>query len=493
MGLSSLKSSASSSSSLMMRIVLILSSFALMLIGFVMIYSASTITALAAGVSPLGNLIDQLVFAVIGIVLGLGVWKVLPTSLWRDVRILWIVWGIVFLLLIATALFGTEVNGARRWLLIAGRTIQPSEFAKVAFILMAVHAMDLYSLGELDTRRLIIYGIVGILLPVALLLFSQSDLGTTAICLMGVLSVLWLGGMPLSSIVRLVLLLLAGVVLLIVFGAGYRSDRFLFVNPWADGQDGRGAGYQIAHSYYAITNGGLLGVGLGNSSEKFLYLPEAETDYIFAIICEELGMLGALAVIVLFLLVLFAGLRIALQAPDAFGSMMAGSFAIILVTQAFLNIGCVIGVLPTTGKPLPFVSSGGSSLVTSLIMIGFILSVSRDADAPSVYERRRANLTIIRNHANEPRGSRGALMQAGYGSDEPLGFADGRRSGKRPAAAGSVAYAGGRYTAMSGMAYAGGFNEEAGPMRSSRREGAFSRQRGFYPADGGSYRQRGRR
>ena len=192
-----------------------------------------------------------------------------------------------------------------------------------------------------------------------------------------------------------------GVVFVVVaiVGTGYRSDRMLFLNPWADGENGLGKGFQLIHSYYAFSEGGLFGVGLGNSREKF-YLPEAETDFIFAIVGEELGMVGALAVVVLFILFLYAGMRIAKAAANDFATMVAGSCTLMLVFQAFLNIGCVVGLLPTTGKPLPFVSSGGSSLIATFIMVGLILSVSKEAGGPSIYEKRRADLRVVR--AAEP-------------------------------------------------------------------------------------------
>ena len=137
-------------------------------------------------------------------------------------------------------------------------------------------------------------------------------------------------------------------------------------------------------------------------------MPEAETDVIFAIIGEELGLVGAFAVILLFMLLLYAGMRIARSAPDNFGAMIAGSCTIMLVFQAFLNIGCVMGVLPTTGKPLPFISSGGSSLIATLIMVGLVLSVSRAAGAPSIYDRRREDLRIVRSVPDDaPRRAQG--------------------------------------------------------------------------------------
>ena len=194
------------------------------------------------------------------------------------------------------------------------------------------------------------------------------------------------------------LIVIAG---LILFGiaatviSSYRGDRFLYLNPWNDGQNGQGRGYQIIHSYYAFSEGGIFGAGLGNSHEKYLYLPESETDFIFAIIGEELGLVGASFVIIVFLALLWAGMRIARAAADDYGAMIAGALTIMLVFQAFLNIGCTIGVFPTTGKPLPFISSGGSSLIASFMMVGIIMSVSEDVAGKSIYDRRRDNLRVV--------------------------------------------------------------------------------------------------
>lgn len=429
----------SSAASLMMpRTILLLSTFALVLLGCVMIYSASTITALSAGVSPLNNLRDQLIFAGIGIVLCLLIWKVVPYVTWRYPAAVWAVWALAVILLLATAIGGTVVNGARRWLMVGGMSIQPAEFAKIAFVLMAVRTMDLYAKGHLGLRELAVYGAVGVLLPLGFLFVTQSDFGTTAICLVGVMGVLWLGGVSLRVILNIAGLVAIAAVLVIVFGAAYRSDRFLFVDPWNDGKNGLGAGYQMVHSYFAIAEGGLFGVGLGCSKEKFLYLPEAETDYIFAIIAEELGFVGAVVVIVLFMLILYAGLQIARQAPDLFGAMLAGSFSIIIVAQAFLNIGCVVGVLPTTGKPLPFVSSGGSSLIASLMMVGFIMAVADEACKPSVFERRRNDLTVIHNRARDSR-----FSSANAARFSPLG--------KKASRQGGLAYEGGAFLAQGNM------------------------------------------
>lgn len=180
-----------------------------------------------------------------------------------------------------------------------------------------------------------------------------------------------------------------------VVASGWRSDRMVFLDPYNDGAGGYGAGYQLIRSYYAFAQGGFFGVGLGNSYEKYQYLPEAETDFIFAIIGEELGMFGCLIVISLFAALIISGIIMVARSNSRFWASVSGSFVIMIGFQAFLNIICVVGLFATTGKPLPFISAGGSSLVATLVMVGFILKGSEvEAAQPDKYERRRANFRV---------------------------------------------------------------------------------------------------
>ena len=375
------------------RLVLLVVVLGLTLLGFVMIFSASSISAITEEGNQTSYLVDQVVFAVLGVTAGFVLWKVIPYEFWATGAI-WVIWGIAVVLLLLTAAMGVAALGAQRWLVIGPISLQPSEFAKIAIVLMAAYQFSNLRARVADMRQFIVSIVVCVALPTLFLYATQSDLGTTAIIAVGILAVMWLGEVPLRVMIAVMVSLIVFALLAIVLSS-YRGDRFLFLNPWNDGDNGRGSGYQLVHSYYAIAEGRIFGVGLGNSREKYLYLPESETDFIYSIICEELGMVGALVVIAAFLVLLWAGLRIARAASTDFGAMMAGSLAVMLVFQAFLNIGCAIGVFPTTGKPLPFISSGGSSLIASFMMVGLILAVSEGSSRQAVAERRRDSLTVI--------------------------------------------------------------------------------------------------
>ncbi len=378
------------------RLLLLLSVLALMLIGLVMVYSASSVKAIDSGSDATSYLFDQVKYAAIGIAAALVLWRINYT-LWSG-KLVWAGWAVIVVLLILVAVAGRTDYGATRWLNIGPFSMQPSEFAKIIFIMMSAKFIWELRNGTSGGWLCVAKFFFIVLVPLAFLFKTQSDLGTTAICCMGIIAVLWLGEVPTKTVMGITALVVI-VAIVAVFFVDYRADRFSFIDPWNDGEGGYGSGYNIKRSYYALAEGGLFGVGLGNSHEKYLYLFASESDFIFSIIGEELGMVGALAVIGLFLLFLYAGLRIAVSAPDGFGCMLAGGCTIMIAFQAFLNIACCIGVFPTTGKPLPFISSGGSSIIATLIMVGLIMSVSRASGGPSVYDRRRADLRIVRERS----------------------------------------------------------------------------------------------
>lgn len=395
-----------------MRTLFILLVVGMLLFGCVMIYSASAPSAVAEGSHPAVYLLDQLKFALIGIVAAVAVWCI-PYRVWlgRAANAVWFL-GMALVVLTMFSGAGGDTWGAQRWLVLGPISLQSSEFMKIAIAIVAAKIMSEYHSGILEFKDAIGKAFVLVGVPMLLILETQSDLGTTMIIFAAAIVVMWLGEVP-TPIVVGVIVAAAGLAVLATVFSSYRSSRFLYLDPWNDGKGGYGAGYQIIHSYYAFSQGGLFGVGIGNSTEKYLYLPESETDFIYSVIGEELGMFGALAVLVAFIVLGYAGLRIAYAAEDDFGCMLAGSLTVMLVVQAFLNMGSAAGLLPTTGKPLPFISSGGSSLIATFIMVGLVLSVSQGSASFSlpfgggkkgdVYEQRRDNLRVI--HVDSAGGS----------------------------------------------------------------------------------------
>jgi cell division protein FtsW len=440
---------------------LLLVTLALTLIGFVMIYSASTVSALVEDSSAASYLIDQVKFAVLGLIVAAVIVRFFPYDTWPGI-VLWGYWGACVLMLLLTAVVGTSALGAQRWLVLGPISLQPSEFAKIAIVMMLAKLLSDRRSGSIDQQQFLRMCLLAVIAPTGLILFTQSDLGTTLIIGVGLIAVLFLGEVDLRGILIVVGVCVVVALFATVFSS-YRSNRWLFINPWNDGNNGNGLGYQLVHSYYAFSEGGILGSGLGNSREKYLYLPESETDFIFSIIGEELGMVGALLVVALFLAFLWAGLRIARYAADDFGTMVAGSLAAMIVAQAFLNIGCVIGILPTTGKPLPFISSGGSSLIATFMMVALIFSVSNESSTSSVYQHRRDNLRVVRADGGGERDDFGQRTSRTRAEGRPTSV--GSRSGARTNA--------GRPGAK-GIGRAGGFD---GSRPSGERSGAGSRTR----------------
>lgn len=376
------------------RIGFLLCVLALVLIGFVMVYSAGSISNINNGVDALKSLTDQVMYAVFGALVAFAIYRFVPMSVWRT-KWLWVALALLVVAILLTALLGVNNHGATRWLRLGPVTIQVSEFAKIVFALVSARIYTDFVSGEISGKRCFAGFFLLVLIPLAIIYKSQSDLGTTMICIVAILAVLWYGELPIG-IFAIILAVIFAFGLFAMFGTGYRANRWSFLNPWDDGEGGRGTGYNIIHSYYALAEGGLFGVGLGNGHEKYQYLFASDSDFVFAVIGEEFGMVGCLVVIALFLGVLYTGTLIARAARDDFSMMIAGGLTIALVFQAFLNIACAIGVFPTTGKPLPFISSGGSSILASLIMVGLILSVSRDAASSDEFDRRRSSLRVVR-------------------------------------------------------------------------------------------------
>jgi cell division protein FtsW len=331
--------------------VLLFVTFALMGIGLVMLYSSSSIMAQQRFGDSMYFVKRQILFSLIGLAV-LIVTKNLPYVVYR--RLVYVI--------------RHRVGGARRWLRLGPLSVQPAEFAKLTLIIYIS-----YSLAKKKDRvREFSVGFLPHLLISAVfigLVLMQPDLGTAVTFAALVFLLLFVAG------VRLRFLLVTGLALipllaLAIAQTSYRLERLLaFVNPWRDPSD---TSFQLLHSLFALGSGGPLGVGLGSGQQKLFYLPEPHTDFILAVIGEETGMVG----IALYGLLIYQGVKIALRAPDRYGTYLAFGLTLVIGLQAFINSAVVMGLLPTKGLPLPFISYGGSSLLTNLAAMGILMNIS---------------------------------------------------------------------------------------------------------------------
>jgi cell division protein FtsW len=279
----------------------------------------------------------------------------------------------VLLLAVLVPHVGLSVNGSSRWLGRGSWRLQPSELAKIGLVLFGADLLAARGQRMADTRMTFMPVFIAFCV-LALLIMLQPDMGTTLVLFAIALSILFVAGTPLRTLAKS-MLACAGCALLAGMAAPYRRDRLLsFLHPFSDAGN---TGYQVVQSYIGLGSGGLFGRGLGNSAAKWGFLPNSYTDFIFAIIGEETGLLGTLVVVVLFAGLAVLGIRAAVRAPDRFGTLLAAGITAWIVTQAVLNMGAVIGVLPVTGVPLPFVSFGGSSLVIAMGGAGILANVAR--------------------------------------------------------------------------------------------------------------------
>jgi len=346
----------------------------LLAIGVIMVYSASSVLAFHEFGDSFYYFKRQLIFAALGVVAMLTVMNVDYPILKKYAKhIILICFALLVIVLIPG--IGVVRGGARSWLGIGSFGIQPSEFMKLGMIIFLAHYLS-------DNQGKITNFFRGLLPPLAIvglafgLIMLQPDLGTGAVLVGASLMIIFTAGARIRHLMLLALIGLAGFVGLIL-AAPYRLQRITaYLDPW---QDPLGAGYQAIQSLYAIGPGGLVGLGLGMSRQKYNYLPEPQNDFIFSIIAEELGFIGGTFVIFLFLLLVWRGMRTAVTAPDTFGSLLAVGIVGMFAVQVIINIGVVIGLLPVTGITLPLISAGGSSLTLMLTAVGILLNISRYA------------------------------------------------------------------------------------------------------------------
>jgi len=346
---------------------------ALVLIGVLMVFSASAVMASARYGSSYYFLLRQVLWAALGLALAVVVMNV-DYRRWRSPLLVFSALAFQFVLLVAL-LFFDRTHHAHRWLRFGSVGFQPSEFSKLVLVVFLAYFLALRKAEVNDWRHT--------LLPVALvcgvsvgLVMKQPDFGTALAIALVVAAMLFAAGLQLRYFVAGFLAAIP-LLYLLVFRVPYRYERVqAFLNPYADPL---GRGFQIVQSYISVGTGGVFGVGLMDGRQKLFYLPEPHTDFIFAVVGEELGFLGAVGILALFGLIVWRGLRAAVGAPDAFGRFLAVGLTVTIVGQALVNISVVLGLLPTKGIPLPFLSYGGSSLVVSLLALGILLNVSQHA------------------------------------------------------------------------------------------------------------------
>ena len=347
------------------------------LIGLVMVLSASSVTALHQQGTSYYYFERQLMWLGIGSV---GFVIALRTNLNRLRMLSWplliATLGLLFVVLLPG--IGSNVNGSSRWIGVGMFSIQPSEFAKLAMLIFGADLLARRSAWIHDTR-VTLRPVMVAFCALALLIMLQPNLGTTIVLAAITFSILFVSGVPLRPLLGWGVAG-TGAACVAAMGQSYRRARILaFLHPWNDPLN---TGYQTIQSQVSVASGGWFGVGLGASRAKWGFLPYAHTDFIFAIVCEELGLLGGLLLVGLFVVLGFLGVRAGLQCADPFGRLLAIGITTWLCVQAFVNIGAVIGVLPITGVPLPFISFGGSSLMATMAASGILLNVARNTGTP---------------------------------------------------------------------------------------------------------------
>jgi cell division protein FtsW len=339
--------------------------------GLVMVGSASPVISMSLYGSTWGIFIRQVMWMGIGVVAMLALSRI-DYRKWRKIQVPLLIGSMGTLVMVLMPGLGVTAGGSSRWIGFGQFRIQPSELMKLALIIFVADLLTRRVDKTADTKSVILPVLI-ILGIAALLILKQPDMGTALVLCCVAFGMLFMGGVPVRPILKI---LLAFAVLAVVVGLAdpYRRDRILsFLNP---GANHSGSGYQVWQSLIGLGSGHLFGLGLGGGRQKWGLLPNAHTDFIFSVVGEELGLVGAVLLLGLFFLLAWYGLRAATRAPDRFGSLVAIGITVWITSQTLINIGAVIGVLPVTGIPLPFVSFGGSSLVMDLAAVGILLNIA---------------------------------------------------------------------------------------------------------------------
>lgn len=352
-------------------IILLLVTLILVTFGTVMIYSSSSVIAAARFGDGYFFIKKQILFVVVG----LGVMITLsrmPYYYLRKVAYFSMLFSVALLSLLLIRGLGTRVGGATRWLDLGVFSFQVTELVKISFVLFLAHFLTKKEEHIKEFNRGFLPPLI-ITTIIILLILMQPDFGTAMIMAMILIFVLYLAGSRILHLASLAALLIPAGTMLVMY-KGYRLDRFLsFLDPWKDPTN---SGFQIIQSFLSFGSGGVLGVGLGNSMQKLFYLPEPHTDFILSVIGEESGFIGITIIILLFVILILRGFMISYNAPDLFGTLLASGLTIIIALGAFINMAAVMGLIPTKGLVLPFLSYGGTSLIMTLATVGVLLNIS---------------------------------------------------------------------------------------------------------------------
>jgi cell division protein FtsW len=353
--------------------------------GVVMVGSVSPVISLSLYGSPWAVLIRQLLWMGVGLSALLILARV-DYHRWRALRGPLVVVSIGLLVVVLVPHLGVSAGGSSRWIGFGVFQLQPSELMKLA---LAVFAADLLTrrVDHFSEPRVVVLPVLLVLGVSGILILKQPDMGTALVLSCIAFGILFMGGVPMGPIVK-VLGAFAVVAVVVGLADPYRRDRILsFLNP---GAHQSGSGYQVWQSLIGLGSGHLFGLGLGGGRQKWGTLPNAHTDFIFSVVGEELGLVGAVLLLALFFALAWFGLRASIRAPDRFGSLLAVGITTWITSQAVINIGAVVGVLPVTGIPLPFISFGGSSLIITLAAVGILLNIAgHERSGPGSARRRR--------------------------------------------------------------------------------------------------------
>ncbi|OUO34700.1 putative lipid II flippase FtsW [Olsenella sp. An290] len=361
------------------RLVLLAVTAILVGFGLLMVYSSSSVTALAENGDAAYYLKRQAMMALLGLVAA-GVIVHFDYHTWCRTLLtpIWVL-TVILLALVFTPFAGGDAYGANRWITVAGFQLQPSEFAKLTIVLTGANVAQRYfEEGSITWHDFLMLMALGVGVPLVLIV-AQPDKGSTMVLGLTLVVMGYLAGVPKRFLAFFLVLGLVGFVALSLKDDYSRQRLLTMLDPWKDPYK---TGYQLIQGFYAFGSGGLLGVGVGFSRQKYSYLPMAHNDFIYAVIGEECGFVGALGLLVGFGVFAWAGLRIARHAPDLAGRLIAAGCTSLIVVQTLLNVAGVLGIFPLSGKPIPFISYGGTSITASIMIAGMIVSVSAHSRLP---------------------------------------------------------------------------------------------------------------